>query len=214
VRALRGETHGVGARRARQVVHGECGRCFRSVDFTCQPDTPQSYRLIKRPSTRSCIRSVLEKHSVRRTSRLIRVRRLLCLLSIFCVCSLAHLRLLRIKMPLVGPPAVGERARDAKRLPQRCERQKGFAQFQAVCRRAKLLYMGTSRHRRYEPIGTRWALKWRGDGQLLGQCVRATKCDTLSDPLYATSGCAFLAPTRLQARGRMVKERGHEQLGV
>jgi hypothetical protein len=32
--------------------------------------------------------SVLEKHSVRRTNRLIRVRRLLCLLSIFCVFSL------------------------------------------------------------------------------------------------------------------------------
>jgi len=78
VRALSGETHGVGARRVRQVVHGECGRCFRSVDFTCQPDTPHLYRLIKRLSTRSCIRSVLEKHSVRRTSRLIRVRRLLC----------------------------------------------------------------------------------------------------------------------------------------
>jgi len=29
------------------------------------------------------MRSVLEKHSVRRTSRLIRVRRLMCLLSIF-----------------------------------------------------------------------------------------------------------------------------------
>jgi CheW-like domain len=63
-------------------------RCFRSVDFTYQTDTPNSYRLIKRPITRSCIRSVLEKHSVRRTSRLIRVRRLICLLSIFCVFSL------------------------------------------------------------------------------------------------------------------------------
>src|SRR5712691_9394293 len=63
-------------------------RCFRSVDFTCQTDAPNSYRLIKRPITKSCIRSVLEKHSVRRTSRLIRVRRLICLLSIFCVFSL------------------------------------------------------------------------------------------------------------------------------
>src|SRR5262245_60749626 len=35
------------------------------------------------PITRWCMRSVLEKHSVRRTSRLIRVRRLMCLLSIF-----------------------------------------------------------------------------------------------------------------------------------
>ncbi len=38
--------------------------------------------------TRSCIRSVLQKQIVRRTKRLIRVRRLMCLLSIFCVFSL------------------------------------------------------------------------------------------------------------------------------
>src|SRR5262249_26892258 len=49
---------------------------------------PNSYRLMKSPITRSCMHSVLEKHSVRRTNRLIRVRRLMCLLSIFCVCSL------------------------------------------------------------------------------------------------------------------------------
>src|SRR5215813_12234452 len=49
---------------------------------------PNSERVRKSPSTRSCMRSVLAKHSVRRTSRLIRVRRLLCLLSIFCVFSL------------------------------------------------------------------------------------------------------------------------------
>src|SRR5215831_2139081 len=36
---------------------------------------------MKRPMTRSCIVVVLEKHIVRRTSRLIRVRRLRCLLS-------------------------------------------------------------------------------------------------------------------------------------
>jgi hypothetical protein len=53
-----------------------------------QRDCPNSYRLMKSPITRSCMRSVLEKHSVRRTSRLIRVRRLMCLLSIFCVFSL------------------------------------------------------------------------------------------------------------------------------
>jgi hypothetical protein len=34
------------------------------------------------------MRSVLEKHSVRRINRLIRVRKLMCLLSIFCVFSL------------------------------------------------------------------------------------------------------------------------------
>src|SRR5215471_15325985 len=40
------------------------------------------------PSTRSCIAIVLEKQIVRRTSRLIRVRKLMCLLSIFCVWAL------------------------------------------------------------------------------------------------------------------------------
>ena len=50
-----------------------------------QTDTPNSYRLLKRPSTTLCMRSVLEKQLVRRTNRLIRVRNLMCLLSIFCV---------------------------------------------------------------------------------------------------------------------------------
>jgi hypothetical protein len=74
------------------------------VDLDCNPATtdgdvsqvlipsqracPNSYRLMKSPMTRSCMRSVLEKHSVRRTSRLIRVRKLMCLLSIFWVFSL------------------------------------------------------------------------------------------------------------------------------
>src|SRR5215467_1691808 len=49
---------------------------------------PHSYLLMKSPSTRSGMCSVLEKHSVRRTRRLIRVCRLLCVRSIFCVCSL------------------------------------------------------------------------------------------------------------------------------
>src|SRR2546430_9848915 len=53
-----------------------------------QKSYPNSYRLMKSPITRSCMRSVLEKQIVRRTSRLIRVRRLICLLSIFCVFSL------------------------------------------------------------------------------------------------------------------------------
>jgi hypothetical protein len=53
-----------------------------------QTGCPNSYRLMKSPITRSCMRSVLEKHIVRRTSRLIRVRRWICLLSIFCVFSL------------------------------------------------------------------------------------------------------------------------------
>ena len=53
-----------------------------------QRGRPNSYRLMKSPITRSCMCSVLEKHSVRRTRRLIRVRRLMCLLSIFWVFSL------------------------------------------------------------------------------------------------------------------------------
>src|SRR5215471_12739507 len=55
--------------------------------WTPQRARPNSYRFMKRPITRSCICSVLEKHSVRRTKRLIRVRRLMCLLSIFWVFS-------------------------------------------------------------------------------------------------------------------------------
>ena len=53
--------------------------------IACQIDTPNAYRLIKSPMTKSCMHSVLEKQIVRRTNRLIRVRRLMCLLSIFCV---------------------------------------------------------------------------------------------------------------------------------
>jgi hypothetical protein len=56
------------------------------------------------------------------------------------------------------------------------------AQFIAVCSRSKSVYMGTSRHPRCSPLCTRWALKWRGDGQLIGQCLRATKYDKLSGP--------------------------------
>src|SRR5262245_31037953 len=50
-----------------------------------QTDTPNSYRLINSPITKSCMRSVLETQIVRRTNRLIRVRMLMCLLSIFWV---------------------------------------------------------------------------------------------------------------------------------
>src|SRR4029453_12423892 len=63
------------------------GRCFTCVGPS-QMARPNSYRLMNSPITRSCMRSVLEKQRVRRTSRLIRVRRLMCLLSIFCVFSL------------------------------------------------------------------------------------------------------------------------------
>ena len=92
--------------------------------ITCQTDAPNSYRLMKSPITKSCMCSVLEKQIVRRTNRLIRVRKLMCLLSIFCVCRLPHRVLLCLDMPLVGTPAVGEIARDAKGLQQRFEFQK------------------------------------------------------------------------------------------
>src|SRR6266536_1198848 len=59
--------------------------------------------------------------------------------------------------------------------------QTEVAQFLAVCRRSKSVYMGTSRHPRCSPLRTRWALQWRGDGPLLGQCLRATKYDKLRD---------------------------------
>src|SRR5215470_14582725 len=54
------------------------------------------------------------------------------------------------------------------------------AQFIAVCRRVKMVAMGTRRPRRGARLCGRWALKWRDDGELLGQCSRATKCDKLS----------------------------------
>jgi len=44
--------------------------------------------------------------------------------------------------------------------------------------------MGTRRPRRGSRLCTRWALQWREDGQLLGQCLRPTKCDKLSDKSY------------------------------
>src|SRR5437870_3685107 len=55
--------------------------------ITCQTAIPNSCRLIKSPITKSCMRSVLEKQIVRRTNRLIRVRKFMCLLSIFWVCA-------------------------------------------------------------------------------------------------------------------------------
>src|SRR5215468_947769 len=68
----------------------QCKGCGRAEDVSdlliaCQTDPPNSYRLTNRPITKSCMRSVLEKQIVRRTNRLIRVRKLICLLSIFCV---------------------------------------------------------------------------------------------------------------------------------
>ena len=71
------------------------------------------------------MRSVLEKQIVRRTNRLMRVRMLMCLLSIFCVWAFPDRVLLGRQMPLVGPPTVGKIARDPKRCQQDFELQKG-----------------------------------------------------------------------------------------
>src|SRR5262249_6030529 len=57
------------------------------------------------------------------------------------------------------------------------------AQFLAVCRRAKLGAIGTRRPRRGSRLGRRWALKWREDDELLGQWLRTTKCDKLSEAI-------------------------------
>ena len=56
----------------------------------------------------------------------------------------------------------------------------GVAQFIAVCRRSKMVATSTRRPRRGLRLCRRWALQWREDDQLLGQCLRATKCDKLS----------------------------------
>src|SRR2546422_4892253 len=56
-----------------------------------------------------------------------------------------------------------------------------FAQFRAVCRRSKMVAIGTRSARRGSRLCRRWAPKWREEGQLLGQYLRATKCDKLSD---------------------------------
>jgi hypothetical protein len=67
--------------------------------ITCQTATPNSYRLINSPITKACMCSVLEKQIVRRPHRLIRVRQLMCLLSLLwvfafptCCCAASRCR--------------------------------------------------------------------------------------------------------------------------
>jgi hypothetical protein len=55
-----------------------------------------------------------------------------------------------------------------------------FAQFIAVCRRSKVVSMGTRRHRRGACLCRRCALPRRGDTPRLRQILRATKSDKLS----------------------------------
>ena len=75
---------------------------------------------MKRPITRSCIVVVLDKQIVRRTSRLIRVRRLLDSLRVL----LANVMLRWVDMPFVRSPSVGVKSRDAKGLQQVLEFEK------------------------------------------------------------------------------------------
>jgi hypothetical protein len=56
------------------------------VLISCEIAPPNSERLMKSPSTRSCLVVIVEKQIMRRTSRSIRVRRLMGLLAIFGVC--------------------------------------------------------------------------------------------------------------------------------
>jgi len=60
------------------------GRCFRVAD-RCQMRSPHASRWMTRPITRSCLVVVLEKPMVRRTRRVIRVRRLRCVRSLSVV---------------------------------------------------------------------------------------------------------------------------------
>ena len=61
-----------------------------------------------------------------------------------------------------------------------------FAQFIRICRWLKLVYMWTRSPQQSAPLCTRLARKRRRDTQLLSQCLRATKCDKLSDPFLVS----------------------------
>jgi len=65
------------------------GGCFTCVGPS-QMARPNSYHVMHSPIPRSCIWSVLAKHSVRRMHRCIRVRSLLCGRAMFCVGSPAR----------------------------------------------------------------------------------------------------------------------------
>ena len=65
-----------------------------------------------------------------------------------------------------------------------------FAQFRAVCRRSKMVAIGTRSARSGSRLCRRWAPKWREEGQLLGQYLRATKCDKLSVSVCPTRAYA------------------------
>ena len=79
---------------------------------------------MKSPITKSCMGVILEKPIVRRTRRLIRVRRLMCLLSMFCVYSLPTWCFSGVDMSLVGAPPIGVETAAPKRLQQRFQLQK------------------------------------------------------------------------------------------
>ena len=77
---------------------------------------PNSYRLMNSPITRSCICSVLEKHSGATHEPLNPGPEIDVLALDFLRVLLAYVMLLWVDMPLVGAPAVRVKLRDAKGL--------------------------------------------------------------------------------------------------
>jgi hypothetical protein len=89
-----------------------------------QMSRPNSYRLMKSPIARSCMCSVCEKQMVRRTNRLIRVRRWICLLSILLRLHLPNRVLLSGHMTLIRTPPVCIVPGDTKGRQQRLPLEK------------------------------------------------------------------------------------------
>src|SRR5882672_12001742 len=89
---------------------------------------------MKRPRTRSCIVVVLEKHMVRRTSRLIRARKWRYWLSISLRVLLAHVRLHWVDMPRISAPSIGGKAGHTTRFQQglECEKDRSLPSPKAV----------------------------------------------------------------------------------
>jgi hypothetical protein len=83
-----------------------------------------------------------------------------------------------------------------------CEMHTGLAQCISVCRRSKMVAMGMRSPRRGSRLCRRWVLKWREDGQLLGQCLRATKCAKLSDWACSSPGSGAGGGVCWGGRGR------------
>jgi len=61
-----------------------------------------------------------------------------------------------------------------------------------------MVVMGARRPRRGSRLCKRWALRWREDGALLGQYLRATKSDTLSDGFLLDFAHVFVYFTAIE----------------